>query len=76
MASKYNEQEIFIIDHRGNEVPKLEVIEYFNTNEDNRTSVIAKYFGISPTQCSRVIERHLSSKKHYMGPVPYKKTKL
>ena len=33
-----------------------EIIKYFKTENDNRTSVIAKYFNVSKHQVARIIE--------------------
>jgi DNA-directed RNA polymerase specialized sigma subunit len=35
-----------------------EILEYFKSNHDNRTSVVAKHFEVSEHQVSRIIDVH------------------
>lgn len=44
-----------------------QVMKYFKSNHDNRTEVIAEYFGSTKGYISYVIDENLSKKKHYMG---------
>lgn len=43
-----------------------EIIKYFKTENDNRTSVIAKYFKVSKHQVARIIEVHYDKIKMKM----------
>lgn len=36
-----------------------EVMEYFNTNEDNRLKVVGAHFGISASMVATIINRNL-----------------
>lgn len=60
----------------------LKVIEYFNTNLENETKDIAKYFNLHLALTSFYIDVYLSHKRNYMGgkvfyptsPMVYRKT--
>ena len=43
------------------------VIEYFNNNHDNRTSIIAKKLKLKKVYVSYIIDLFLSKKRNYMG---------
>jgi len=48
------------------------IILYFETHHNNVSSVIAKEFKISERIVDNAIERYLSTKKNYMGPLKNK----
>ena len=45
----------------------LNVIDYFNNNKDNRTTVIAKNCSLSVSKANYYLNLYLSLKKNYMG---------
>ena len=49
------------------------VINYFNINEDNRTSVIAKHFKLTKKQVDTILDLYLSKKANYIGEIPNQK---
>ena len=51
------------------------VINFFNTNHDNRTGTIAKHFKLKLHDVDIILDDYLSTKSHYMGEIPNKKKK-
>ena len=47
-----------------------EIIEYFNTHHDNRSTVIAKYFNYTVTYVNKVLDAYLSAKRNYISEKP------
>jgi hypothetical protein len=42
------------------------IIDFWSKNKDNRISVIAKKFDVSEHKISKLIDKHLKDKKHYV----------
>lgn len=53
--------------HILNETDYVNVVNSFKTNHDNRTSVIAREFNISPHRVSFILNLYLQNLENYMG---------